>query len=212
MEELKMRRFILGSITMFIILLSLISCEKSEDPNKTIEYIKGLKTYECTAKLEIINDVQKKEYDIYQLFKKDTGSYIKINEDRQIWLLPNKIIDNDIKHKRMTIQSRIYDDNIYELTFLDKYIEKLYCDEKIETKYAEEEGKRYLLVELILCSNNRNLDKAVIYINTEDGNPNRIQIYDGDKKVRMKITYSKFEGNTEIRDDFFDTKRLLNSD
>jgi len=207
-----MRRFILGSITMFIILLSLISCEKSEDPNKTIEYIKGLKTYECTAKLEIINDVQKKEYDIYQLFKKDTGSYIKINEDRQIWLLPNKIIDNDIKHKRMTIQSRIYDDNIYELTFLDKYIEKLYCDEKIETKYAEEEGKRYLLVELILCSNNRNLDKAVIYINTEDGNPNRIQIYDGDKKVRMKITYSKFEGNTEIRDDFFDTKRLLNSD
>ncbi len=208
-----MRRFILGSITMCIILLSLISCEKSEDPNKTIEYIKSLKTYECTAKLEIINDVQKKEYDIYQVFKKDVGSYIKINEDRQIWLLPNKIIDNDIKQKKELIQSRIYDNiNIYEYTFLDKYIEKMYCDEKIKTKYAEEEGKQYLLVELILCSNNRNLDKAVIYINTEDGNPNRIEIYDGDKKVRMKITYSKFEGNAEIRDDFFDTKRLLNSD
>ncbi|WBW99277.1 germination lipoprotein GerS-related protein [Oceanirhabdus sp. W0125-5] len=206
-----MRRFILGSIMIVIILMSLISCENKEDPNKVIAYIKGLKTYECTAKLEVINDVQRKEVDIYQVFKKDTGSYIKINEDRQIWFLPNKIIDNYIKQKKMLIQSRFYD-NILEYTFLEKYIEKLYCDEKIKTKFAEEEGKRYLLVELILCSNNRNLDKAVIYINTEDGNPNRIEIYDGDKKVRMRITYGKFEGNAKIRDDFFDTKRLLNSD
>lgn len=200
-------------ISMFLLLLVFFTgCSKSkEDPNKAMEYIKQLKGFKATGKLTILNDVQKKEYSIEQIVKRHGGSYIKVDNSREVWFLEEKIVDNDIKRKKKLIQSRIYE-NFFEWTFLDKYIEKLYCDEKIKTKYEELEGKRYLLVELILCSNNRNLDKAVLYINTEDGNPSKICIYDRDKKQRVGITYEKFEGNANISDDFFDTKKLLNSD
>lgn len=195
-----------------MVLLLFNGCsEKQEDPNKALAYIKQLDSYMCSGKLEVINDAQNKEYTLNQVYNRGSGNYLKIDDNRQIWFLNDKIIDNDIKRKKVMIQSRVYE-NIFEWTFLDKYIEKLYSDEKINTKYEDIEGKRCLLVELILCSNNRNLDKAVVYINTEDGNPDKIVIYDGDKNERIKITYDKFEGNAKIRDDFFDTKKLLNSD
>ncbi|NLZ48574.1 MAG: hypothetical protein GX895_07265, partial [Clostridiales bacterium] len=69
-----------------------------------------------------------------------------------------------------------------------------------DTKYYIEEGdgKRYQLIELTIPANNRNIDKAVLYVDTKSLVPSKILIYDSNNRKRVEITYSDFKANVKL--------------
>ena len=194
---------------LLIIILSFIvflvsGCGKSEkDPNSMIDYLKSLDCYSADVKITIKNSKQKLVYNTRQVYSSDLGHILNINDERRFLFKEDKIYVKDLKNGTTYVQENEFD-FIFKLSFIEEYIKMLYTNEKLEYSFENIDDKEYGLIHFIIPGVNRNIDKAVLYINNEDNIPYKVLIYDGNGDESVEINFENFNTNYEIDKTQFD--------
>ncbi|MFU0824130.1 germination lipoprotein GerS-related protein [Clostridium sp.] len=190
-------------ITVLLITLSLSGCGKKEkNPNDAIDYLKSLNSYTCDVSVHIKNSMQEIETQCKQFYRKDYGHRLDIDKDRILLYKKNDIIVSDLNNNMKYTLDKEFD-SVYKLSFIEEYIGLLYTDEDIESSFKEIEGREYQLIQLNIPGNNRNICKAVMYVNLEDNCPDKIVIYDIKGNEVLNFIYKNFVPNAEVSEETF---------
>ena len=191
--------FVLAVATIFMV----SSCAKKEKSDKeVVRYFKSIESYKSKALIAITNDRQTIEYSCNLYYDSSRGARLELGEDR-IYLYKNKNIEvQDLISKRTYEQDENFD-KLYYMTFINEYIKLMYVNEDTKYYIEEKNGKRYQLVELTIPDNNRNMAKAVLYVDSKALVPEKILIYDYKGKERVKFTYSEFVANEKLDEKLF---------
>lgn len=191
--------FSLAIATIFIV----PSCVRKEKSDKeVISYFKSIESYKSKALIVIANDRQTIEYPCSLYYDIDRGARLDLGEDR-IYLYRNKTIQvKDLVSKRTYEKDESFD-KLYYMAFINEYIKLMYVNEDTKYYIEEKNGKRYQLVELTIPDNNRNMAKAVLYVDSKALVPEKILIYDYKGRERVKFTYSEFVANEKLDEKLF---------
>lgn len=198
------KKLLILFITFLLMMANLCSgCRRREkQPGEVIDYLKQLKTYSCKVEITIKNDRQEIKYDCKQYFDRNQGYRIEIGDDRIQIHKDNKIYVNDKKNSsKYTLDGDF--DRVYSLSFIGNYIKLLYTEDKIKYDKKSEEGIDYQTVELLMTGNNRNMYKAVLYINAKTYKPEKLMVYDYKGNETVRMIYSDFKSNEEIDKNLF---------
>jgi outer membrane lipoprotein-sorting protein len=185
----------------------LSACGKSErDPNTVIQYLKSLNTYTCDVNIHIKNSKQEIDIESKQVYHKEFGHRLDINKDRVLIYKENEVQISDlVNNMTYTLDNNF--DNVYRLSFMQQYIGLLYTDEEIENTFKTIEDREYQLISLVIPGNNRNMSKAIMYVDMETKLPNKLCIYDNKDNEVINFIYTNFVPNAEINEELF-TKKL----
>ncbi|NLZ48837.1 MAG: hypothetical protein GX895_08640, partial [Clostridiales bacterium] len=151
-------------IFVFVTIALCSGCVKKQKSEKeVVDYIKNMRSYQCKTKIVVHNDRQDLEYQCNLFYDSESGNRLELGKDRIYIFKGNKTeVKDNVNNRRYIVESKFED--LYYLTFVNEYIKLIYINE--DTKYYIEEGdgKRYQLIELTIPANNRNIDKAVLYV------------------------------------------------
>lgn len=190
----------------FFAFLSLIGCGKKEvNPNKAIQFLKELNSYTCNLDININNSKQEINIMCKQYYDKRYGNRLNIGNDRVLIYKDKDIYVNDIKNGENYILNKEFD-SLYKLSLLQEYIGLLYTNEDIKCSIQTICDKQYELVTLIIPGNNRNLNKAIMYIDLENNFPDKIIISDIKGNEIVKFVYKNFIPNCELEKTIFEPK------
>jgi outer membrane lipoprotein-sorting protein len=194
---------------LFLIILSLVGfsgCKKRyKYPEDVVDYIKAMKSYETKVEMYVKNDKQELKYDMKQYCDASIGYRLEIGQDRVQVHKDNKIYVTDNKNSsKYELDSNF--DELYKISFIGEYIKLLYTNDEVKFTIENLDGNEYELIETILPGKNRNLNRAVMYINLKNYNPVKILIYDEDDKERVNITYKDFKRDIALSKDLFKTE------
>nr|WP_275935994.1 germination lipoprotein GerS-related protein [Clostridium haemolyticum] len=114
----------------------------------------------------------------------------------------NDITVRDLNNNKQYKLDKNFDD-VYKLSFIEEYIGLLYTNQDIESSFKTIKDREYQLINLTIPGNNRNLNKAILYVNLENNNPEKIAIYDIKGKEMLSFLYKNFIPNAEISEELF---------
>lgn len=188
---------------ILLIIISFSACRKKEtNPNEAIDYLKALKSYTCDVSIHIKNSVEEREITSKQFYHENYGHRLDIDKNRILLYKKDDIIVRDLNNNlKYTLDKEF--DSVLKLSFVDEYIGLLYTDEDIESSFKKIEDRNYQLVQLNIPGNNRNISKAVMYVNLENFHPEKIVIYDIKGNEVLNFMYKNFVANAEIPKEIF---------
>lgn len=200
-----MKKLLLILIAAFFMTVSDGCYFKIDKTQKSLDYIKSLKSYTSDAHIILQNDKQNIEYDMKQYYKKNMGVRLELNSDRIYICKGDKIYVNDTKSGFKYSLSGDFE-NIVKLSSVGEYIRLIYTNEEIKTYFKDISGIKYQVLEIYLSNLNRNLDKGKLYINTETKLPEFVEVYDLNNKVKFKVLYKNFVANAEFNEELLSTE------
>lgn len=176
--------------------------KKQVNPNDAIDYLKNLNSYSCKLTVHIKNSKQEIEEECKQFYNKKYGHRLDIGDKRVLIYKGNDILVRDLNNNMQYITDKDFDD-VYKLSFLEEYIGLLYTNQNVETSFKNINDREYELIDLTIPGNNRNLNRAVLYVNLEYNYPEKVILYDIKGKERVSFTYKNFVSNAEISEEVF---------
>ncbi len=190
-------------IVLAVFSMAAVGCVRREKSDKeVVDYFKTIHSYSCQARITISNSRQDINYDCNVFYDSSKGGRIELGQDR-VFLYKDNIIEvkDNVSNRIYTVDESF--DDLFYLTFINEYIKLMYVNE--DTKYFIEEtnGQRHQLIELTIPDNNRNMAKAVLYVDTKALVPEKILIYDNKGKERIRFTYLNFTADEELDDKLF---------
>jgi outer membrane lipoprotein-sorting protein len=198
----KLLSAVLSAIFIFL-LIGLAGCgKKNRTPEEITCYLKDLNSYSSIVNMHIKNDRQTIDYELKQYYQKDLGYRLELGQDRIMVYKDDKIYINDLKSGFKYNTDKNFDE-LFRLSFIGEYIELLYTNEKIKYKNKKLEGIDYLSIELLIPGGNKNIDNAVLYINTDTNLPSRLYIFDVKGNEKVEVIYKDFIPNDEVKKDLF---------
>lgn len=196
-----MKRSILLLLSLLLILSSIIltSCgKKPKDNNDVTTYLKNMESYTTNLTMDVKNDKQTIRYKAKQTYKQGGGYKLELNKSRTfIYKNDNKIYVSDKNNGAKYVQNKDFD-GVLKLSFIGEYIGLLYTNEKIEYSTKTINGIEYTVINLFIPGNNKNINKALLYVNNKSMLPEKMFIYDIDNKEKIGITYTNFLANVKI--------------
>lgn len=192
---------------LFLIIFSLLgfnACKKRyKYPEDVVDYLKSLKTYESNVQMYIKNDKQELKYEMKQYCDASIGYRLEIGKDRVQVHKDNKIYVTDNKNNsKYELESDF--DELYRISFIGEYIKLLYTNDEVKFTVENMDGNEYELIETFLPGMNRNLNRAVMYIDLKNMyTPVKILIYDEKDEERVNITYTNFKRDIAIDKELF---------
>lgn len=189
-------------ILSFLLILSsllLTSCHKKpKDTNDIITFLKNMESYTTKMNMDVKNDKQTINYKAKQSYLRGGGYRLELNENRVfIFKTDDKIYISDKNNGVKYVQSKDFDE-VLKLSFIGEYIGLLYTNEKIEYDIKTINGIEYTVIKLLIPGSNKNINKALLYVNTKSMLPARMVIYDINDKEKIEIKYTDFLPNVKI--------------
>lgn len=184
--------FVIISVAIFS------ACTKKQKSEKeVVDHIKNMQSYQCKTKIVVHNDRQDLEYECNLFYDSGSGNRLELGKDR-IYIFKDNIteVQDNVNNRRYSVESKFED--LYYFTFVNEYIKLIYVNEDTKYYIEEKDDKKYQVIELTIPANNRNIDKAVLYVNAESLVPSKILIYDSNNRKRVDITYSDFQANIKL--------------
>lgn len=182
----------------------LTSCgDKPKDTNDITIYLKNMESYTTEMNMLVKNDKQVINYKARQSYLRGGGYKLELNKDRVfIYKTDDKIYINDKNNGTSYTQIKDFDE-VLKLCFIGEYIGLLYTNEEI--KYALEVIKdiEYTVIDLFIPGNNKNINNALLYVNTKNMIPEKLVIYDAAGKEKIEVTYTNFLPNVKIEESEF---------
>ncbi len=190
-------------LIIFLPSIYFAACKKDKvSPEYTIEYLKSLKTYSCKATYITKNGRDETKQICKQYYDSSEGYRLEIeNKIVQIYK-DDKIQVHDIKNDVNYTLDKEFDE-LYRLGFLGEFIRLMYSNEEAKTFCKNFEGKTYVVVELIVPGGNRNINKAVMYIDGNTYVPQILKIYDVRGSERVEVIYENFITGEELDKNLF---------
>lgn len=206
------------SIIFLLILIYIISsvlfvgCKvKNKNPNEVANFLKDMDSYTCDVNIEIKNDKQTLNYDIKELYQKKLGYRVEIGQDRLMIYKDNKIYITDIKNAAKYTADKEFD-QLYRLSFIGEFIGLLYTNEEYKFTFKNINGIDYQLIELTIPSGNREMDKAIMYVNKKTSLPEKLQILNEKGKEKIEFTYKNFVAFADIKQETFNSEEIVAND
>ncbi|HEY5561886.1 MAG TPA: germination lipoprotein GerS-related protein [Clostridiaceae bacterium] len=187
---------------LFIIILAVLLCScgnKHIDPNEAIDSLKNLDSYQVDIKLQIFNSKEIIVHNLREYSIKDKGYRFDIDGLYNLVYANDKVTKKDIKTGRISNEDDDFE-NFYCYSSLQRYIQLLYTDENIKISTEKISNKDCQVIQLILPGQNRSVASAKLYIDKKNTIPLGISIFDDKGKERIKIEYSNFMPEADIKD------------
>lgn len=178
---------------------------KNDDSiNKFIKKVDKSKSYYLTGELEIVNNEDTYLYDVNVSYK--TKDYFKVS-------LTNKTND----HEQIILKN---EEGVYVLTpslnksfkFQSEWpynnsqsylLQSLVLDiQNDKNKKIEKKGKNTIITTSVNYSNNKNLKNQKIYLD-KSSMVNKVEIYDSDGNIKIKMTFDNIDLKSKYDDDYF---------
>jgi len=180
-------------------------CKKKEkQPEDVITYLKELGTYSCDFDITVKNDKQELKYNGKQFYDQNIGYRVELGSDRTMIFKDKKIYVSDLKNGSRYVTEEEFD-SLLGVTFVGKYIGLIYIDEELRTYYKTINNKKYQLIEVTIPGGIREMNKGVMYVDTEDYLPDHLIVYDVNNKEKLVVYYRNFIPNEEIKKELFNT-------
>ena len=201
---MKKRLLLILSLLFLLSSMSLISCRKKNNDNNDITtFLKNMGSYTTEMNMVIKNDKQKINYKARQSYLKGGGYKLELNKDRVfIYKNDDNIYISDKNNKTKYVQSKDFDE-VFKLSFIGEYIGLLYTNEKIKYATKNINDIEYLVIDLFIPGGNKNINNALLYVNTKSMIPEKMVIYDNKGKEKIEITYTDFRPNVKIEQSEF---------
>ena len=196
---MKKRLLLFLSLLLLLSSVVLTSCaKKPKDTNDITTSLKNMESYTTEMNMDIKNDKQKINYKARQSYLKGGGYKLELNNNRVfIYKNDNKIYISDKNNGTKYVQSKDFDE-VLKLSFIGEYIGLLYTNEEIKYAIEKINGIEYTVINLFIPGGNKNINNALLYVNTKTMIPERLVIYDVNGKEKIEITYTKFIPNAKI--------------
>ncbi|MGH4050643.1 MAG: germination lipoprotein GerS-related protein [Clostridium sp.] len=195
---------LLLSSLMIIGLVLLTSCvTKPKDTNDITRFLKNMDSYTTDMNIDVINPKQTINYKAKQSYLLGGGYKLELNEDRVfIYKNDNKIYVNDKNNGTKYVQSKDFDE-VFKLSFIGEYIGLLYTNEEIKYVTKTINDTEYTVIDLLIPGSNKNINKALLYVDTKKMIPDKMVIYDVNGKEKINISYTNFLPNVKIEPSVF---------
>lgn len=190
-------------IGLLLMSVALSGCNKKDlSPDEAIQYLMSIKRYYCKVDITTKNDKQNLNYECRQFFDSSLGYRLEVGNDRVQIYKGDKIYVTDLKNNNRYTLDKDFD-SVFTLSFISEYIKLLYTNESIKYSMKNIDGTDYELVDLIIPSGNKNLYKAVMYINIKKYSPEKIIVYDDEEREKVIMTYSDFDVDGDMKGELF---------
>jgi len=160
----------------FLLMLSsmLTSCDKRpRDTNDITTYLKNMDSYTTEMNMDVKNDKQTINYKAKQSYLRGGGYKLELNKNRVfIYKNDNKIYVSDKNSGTKYVQSKDFDE-VFKLSFIGEYIGLLYTNEEIKYVTKTINNIEYTVIELLIPGNNKNINKALLYVNNKSMLPTK---------------------------------------
>lgn len=195
---------LLITVLVLIFVVVFVSCGKrNDDTEKNIDYLKNLDSYSCNINMKIENDKQVVNYDGKQFYDKRYGYRFELEKNRLMIYKDNKILVKDLQNGLKYDTDREFD-SLFKLSFIDEYIGLIYTNEVVKSSSKKINNVEYQVIHLDIPGNNKNINKAELYIDKHNSVPKYVFIYDSKGKKKIDVEYSNFKANLELGKDLFE--------
>lgn len=203
MWRCKVRKKLVLGIMSFALIIFFSSCNKNtRNTEEIIYYLKDLNSYSCNVNMSIKNFKEEINYSGKQFYHVKYGDRLDLGKDEIIFYKQNKIVAKRIGSGNIYNYNKNFD-SLFKFCFIDQYISLLYTNEKIENSFQNISNQQYQVIHLDIPGNNKNINKAELYVNVKHNTPTYLIIYDSDGKERIKVHYTDFKANPELGEDVF---------
>ncbi|MCY6371283.1 germination lipoprotein GerS-related protein [Clostridium ganghwense] len=207
---MRKRLLILFTISLLMV-LNLCGCSKKQnDPSKVVQFLKELNSYTCDLDIHIKNSKQERKVECKQFYDEKFGHRLDIGDGRILIYKENDILVSDLNNNEDYTLDKNFD-SVYKLSFLQEYIGLLYTNEEIRYSTQTICDKEYQLIHLMIPGNNRNISKAIMYVNLENKLPERTVICDIKGHEVISFGYRNFIPNPKLEKDIFENKKDENT-
>lgn len=193
---------VLYSLIFILIACSVTGCGKKDSAEKTIDYLKDLKSYACDVEISIKNDKQELKMNGKQYYLKNKGCKFEAGSDRIIVYKNGKMNVTDLKNDKKYASNEEFD-KFYQLSFIGKLTEMMYSNEKIKSYSKKLNKDEYQVMEISIPGDNKNLSKCILYVNKETNSPAWLIILNANKNEVARVTYSNFKANIPMDERLF---------
>jgi len=194
------KRLLLFLILLFVMCFTLlISCNKKpKNNNDILTYLKNMESYTTDMNMDIKNDKQTINYKAKQSYLRGGGYKLELNNNRIfIYKTDDNIYISDKNNGTKYVQSKDFDE-VFKLSFIGEYIGLLYTNEEIKYDIQKINNVEYSVINLFIPGNNKNIDKALLYVNSRTMLPEKLIIYDIKGIEKINITYTNFLTNVKV--------------
>jgi len=196
-----MKKCSLLFLSLLLILSSLLltSCDKKpKDTNDITNFLKNMESYTTDMNMDVKNAKQTINYKAKQFYLRGGGYKLELNKSRVfIYKDDDKIYVNDKNSGTKYVQSKDFDE-VFKLSFIGEYIGLLYTDEEIKYATKNINGIEYTVIDLFIPGSNKNINRALLYVNNKKMVPDKMVIYDINGSEKIEITYTNFIPNAGI--------------
>lgn len=190
-------------ITICLLCIELSGCtifgKRTKD---ALGYLKSLKTYQCSMDITVKNDKQNLNYTAKQFYSKKFGYRFDFDNDRKIFYNNDKLYVSDMINGQRYVLDNDFG-YIYKVSFIGEFIKLMYTNESIDQTYKTLNGVEYEIFTTDVPSNNRNISKAVLYVDVKTKLPVVVVLYDDNGKDKITIKYKDFKPNVELEKSIF---------
>jgi len=187
------------SLLILLSSLLLISCDKKpKDTNDITTFLKNMESYTTEMNMNVKNAKQVINYKAKQSYLRGGGYKLELNKSRVFIYKPDdKIYISDKNSDTKYVQSKDFDE-VFKLSFIGEYIGLLYTNEEIKYVTKNINDIEYTVIDLFIPGSNKNINKALLYVNNKKMVPDKMVIYDIKGIEKIEITYVNFIPNAEI--------------
>lgn len=177
----------------------LTSCNKKpKNTDDIITFLKNMESYTTEMTMDIKNDKQTINYRAKQAYLRGGGYKLELNNNRVfIYKTDHNIYISDKNNGTKYVQSKDFDE-VLKLCFIGEYIGLLYTNEEIKYAIEKINDIEYSVIDLFIPGGNKNINNALLYVNTKSMIPEKLIIYDIKGKEKINITYTNFLPNVKI--------------
>lgn len=200
-----MKKIIAVLLIMSFIMVIVYGCSfKAKDSKELSAYFAGIKTYSANIQIEIYNDKQKLNYTGVQFHVKGIGNRLELNKERIAIYKQDKTYFQDLKNgQRYALNNEAM--SMYNISFVDEFVKYLYTEGEKDIVYKEVQGLEYEIITISMLNNNRDIKKAVLYINLKEKAPRLMAFYDANGNEKVMIKYRAFNCKAKVDSKLFNT-------
>ena len=185
----------------FIIIISFttifIGCEKSKSTKEEIykkfqNSMVNMKYYKCKADVEVIGNKKSHKYSLLHEYNGSRNFKLVVLQPKHlngktIEYKKDKIIVTNPRIEDKLILPNIGNDSQH--LFVGDFIENYKKSEDVDIQMKD----GYLILTVLIPGDTRYFNKQILYIDSKENYPARLEILDKEGKIRLIVNYSEFK-------------------